>query len=383
MLLFEYDAKELLAVQGIPVPGGIRLNHAPRPHDLPASEQSGPWIVKPQILGGAPDLTRHTKAAQTNVEIAGAATRLLASTVAGQPVHAVLIERRFSPVANAYLRFELDPPSAGIRIAAAADAPDTGIPDTDCANTVVAPDPTAVIEGVERLTAPMPEDVGRCVADAGRKLAPLFFGYEATLLEIAPLMLLADGGWAVGDVRLAIDEKALFRHPELLSLVERRDVAYHDVRLRRRHGVDCRVIDPGGTVAILTADAGHGAFLADEMKAQGLSPFNIMDAGLTTLSGSADALEYLLGIFAAAPSLRCLFVAVVGDQVDLPAFAHRLAAALAAKPDLKLPIVARFLGTGAGAAGAILEQAAPATEVEPDLEAAIARAAGLAAGPGA
>jgi succinyl-CoA synthetase beta subunit len=382
MLLFEYDAKELLAVQGIPVPGGIRLNHAPRPQDLPSDDPSGPWIVKPQILGGAPGLARHIVTVKTNEEICAAATSLLATTIDGRPVHAVLIERQFTPVGNAYLRFECDPPSAGVRIVAAADATDAGTRDTACPNTVVAPDPNAVIKGVEDLAAAMPHSVRTCVNEAGRMLAPLFFGYEATLLEIAPLMLLSDGGWAVGDVRLAIDEKALFRHPELLSLIERREVAYGDVRLRRRYGVDYRVIDPDGAVATLTAGNGngYGAFLVDEMKAAGLSPYNVMEAGLTALSGSEETLEYLIDAFSAAAALRCLVVTVVGDIVELPAFAHRFAAALAGRPDFKLPIVARFIGAGAGAAGAILEQAAPATEVEPDLEAAIGRAAGYAAG---
>jgi succinyl-CoA synthetase beta subunit len=383
MLLFEYDAKELLAVQGIPVPGGIRLNHAPRPQDLPSDEPSGPWIVKPQILGGAPGLARNIVTVKTNEEIRAAATSLLESTIDGRPVHAVLIERQFTPVGNAYLRFECDPPSAGVRIAAAADTPDAGTRDTTWPSTVVAPDPNAVIKGVQDLAAAMPHGIGTCVNEAGRMLAPLFFGYEATLLEIAPLMLLSDGGWAVGDVRLAIDEKALFRHPELLSLIERREVAYGDIRLRRRYGVDYRVIDPGGAVATLTAGNGYGAFLIDEMKAEGLSPYNVMEAGLTALSGSEETLEYLIDAFSAAASLRCLLVTVVGDIVELPAFAHRFAAALASRPDFKLPIVARFIGAGAGAAGAILEQAAPATEVEPALDAAIVRAAGYAAGQAA
>ena len=352
MLLFEYDAKELLAVQGIPVPGGIRLNHAPRSQKILFDEHSGPWIVKPQVLGGAPDLARHTVAVGTNEEISAAATSLIESTVGGQPVHAVLIERQFTPVGNAFLRFECDPPSAGVRIAAAADIPDTGIPDTTGPATVVAPDPNAVIQGVEALAADMPDGVGRCVAEAGRKLAPLFFGYEATLLEIAPLMLLSDGGWAVGDVRLAIDEKALFRHPELLSLVERREFAYGDVRLRRRYGIDCRVIDPEGAVATLTADGGYGAFLIDAMKAEGLSPYNLMQADATALNGAEDTLEYLLDTFSAAASLRCLLVAVVGDHVDLPVFAHRFATALTNRSDFKLPIVARFNGARAGGAGA-------------------------------
>jgi succinyl-CoA synthetase beta subunit len=376
MLLFEYDAKELLAVQGIPVPGGIRLNYVPQPTDSPTQERSGPWIVKPQLLGGARDMTRHVATATTSEAIRNAATRLLETTIDGQLVHSVLVERQFTPAGNAFLRFECDPPSAGVRITLAADAPADGLPDPASPTTVVAPEPNAVIDGVEALADALPDEAGACVREAGRMLAPLFFGYEATLLEISPLMLLSDGGWAVGDVRLAIDEGALFRHPELLSLIERRDVAYGDVRLRRRYGIDYRVIDPEGAVATLTAGCGYGAFLVDELNAEGLSAYNVMDAGFTALNESDEALDYLIDSFSAATAARCLLVAVAGDLVDLPAFARRFAAALGRRPDFKLPVVARFIGSGAGAAGAILEQAAPATGVEPALETAIERTAG-------
>ena len=373
MLLSEHDAKELLAVQGIPVPGGIQLEQAPRYDEDQPSEKSGPWTVRPQLLGAVPNLSTHVVTATNNAEIYAAATALLGATIDGRRVHSVFVERKFTPRGQSFLRFECDPPNAGIRITVGDPAPDGqsgGPPDAKRPSTVVPPDPNSVIAGVEKLATAMPSDVRDCVAEAGRMLAPLFFGYEAVLMEIAPL-LLSDGGWTVGDVKLAIDENALFRHPELLSLVERRDYAYRDVRERRRFGVDYRVIDPDGTVATLATGAAYGAFLIDEMKARGLSPYNVMGGGLATLNSSDEPLDHLLESYEAAASPRCLMVAVVGDVVDLPEFAHRFAAALTKRPDFKLPIVARLVGAGAGSAGAILEQAAPAIQVEPALDAAL------------
>ena len=116
MLLFEYDAKELLSIQGIPVPGGIRLDHVPRADDAPSNEPSGPWIVKPQILGGTPTLASRIMAARNNAEIQAAVTALLGAEIDGRYVHSVLIERQFNPAGLAFLRFECDPPSAGIRM---------------------------------------------------------------------------------------------------------------------------------------------------------------------------------------------------------------------------------------------------------------------------
>jgi succinyl-CoA synthetase beta subunit len=353
------------------------MDHAPKQDEPPSNEASGPWLVKPQILGGTPALAAFTAEAHNNAEIYAAVSALLGKEVEGRPVVSVLIERKFTPIGDAFLRFECDAESAGIRIAAGAGIPpDRQAPETTMPTAVVAPDPEAVIAGVDDLAPALPDGVRTAVAEAGRMLAPLFFGYEATLMEIAPLMLLSDGGWAAGNVRMAIDEHALFRHPELLSLVERRDYAYRDVRLRRRHGVGVRALDPSGAVAVVACGGGYGAFLLDELASRGVSPHCLLEANPAALNTHDESLNYILETVEAAASLRCLLLAITGDLADLQGFAGRFADALAQRPAPRLPIVARLAGAGAGTAGAILEQAAPAVRAEPDLESALDAVAG-------
>jgi len=373
MLLFEHDAKELLAIQGIPVPGGIGLEQAPREVEDATDEQSGPWIVKPQILGGATDLSDRIVLAHTNAEVSAAAASLLDSVIDGKTVHSVWVERQFIPRARTSLCFRCDPESGGIRISVGSVSGETqnAGPMPVANETVVAPTPNAVIDGVEQLSAPMPDEVRNCVAEAGKILAPLYFGYEAILMEIDPLMLLNDGGWAVGNVRLAIDESALFRHPELLSLVERRDYAYRDVRERRRFGFGNRIVDPAGRIATVAAGKGYGDFLIDEMRARGLSPYNVIDAGMRALNGSDEELEHMLAVLDAAKTPQCLLIVLTGDMTDLTQFARNFVATLTARPTFKLPTVVRFVGAGAGAAGAILDQADRGLHVEPALDVAL------------
>jgi succinyl-CoA synthetase beta subunit len=211
-------------------------------------------------------------------------------------------------------------------------------------------------------------------------LAPLYFGYEAMLLEIDPLTILRDGSWAVGDVRLAIDENALSRHPELISLVERRDYSYADTRRLRRYGVDYRVLDPDGTVGTIAFGAGLAAALLDELIARGLGPYNFMDAGRAAQGPLDEALNAALGWLQDGAALRCILVAAGDGAVDLTQFAAQLAAALAGQPGFKLPLVARLTGTGAGAAGAILQQAYGPIQLEPQLDDALDLVEALSAG---
>ena len=49
MIVLEHDAKELLAVQGVPVPGGIQLTQVPKYDAEQENEKAGLWLIKPQV----------------------------------------------------------------------------------------------------------------------------------------------------------------------------------------------------------------------------------------------------------------------------------------------------------------------------------------------
>jgi succinyl-CoA synthetase beta subunit len=128
--------------------------------------------------------------------------------------------------------------------------------------------------------------------------------------------------------------------------------------------------------------AGLAASLLDELIARGVRPYNFMDAGRASQCALDEALVAALGWLQDGAALRCILVAAGDGAVDLTEFAAQLAAALAAQPGFKTPLVARLTGTGAGVAGAILQQAYGPIQIEPQLDAALdlieAEAAGTA-----
>ena len=135
-------------------------------------------------------------------------------------------------------------------------------------------------------------------------------------------------------------------------------------------------------MATIASGAGHCAYLLDELVQRGVRPYNFMDAGTAALNGPAEGMHSALQWLRAAKALRCVLVAISDGTIDLTAFAAHLAKAIEQTADFTAPMVVRMAGTGAGAAGAILQQASDRVILEPDIGAALdlvaARAAGAA-----
>ena len=374
MIVLEHDAKELLAVQGFPVPGGIQLAQAPQYDTENADEKAGPWVVKPQIPIGWTTPDGGVKYARSPKDVADMTAAYLGSRIDGHTVHMVRVERAMDPVSTARLSFELDPQFAGIRICVAAGDKT----DTVRATEVVVPDPNAVATCVDRLTPQLPEDRRNSVTAAARQLAPMFFGYEALLIEIDPLLIFADGTWAAGDVKMAIDENALFRHPELISLIERRNLAYRETIQKRAFGITHIPIDPDGTVGLISTGAGLAMQLVGELRDRGLAPFNFLDAGMDVLDEDPAPLTEAFRWLQEAPNLKAILITAVAGATDLMKLSSGLVSALTSDPKMKTPIVVCLRGTDADAATAALEAIADRVSLAREIDAAIDLIASIA-----
>ena len=374
MIVLEHDAKELLAVQGFPVPGGIHMAQVPQYETENADEKAGPWIVKPQIPIGWSIDGDDVQYAHSPKEVAEMTADFLGSRIDGHTVHMVRIERAMDPASTASLSFELDPQAAGVRICVAAGDTIGKVQNLDGAQRaceVVVPDPSAVATGVARLTPQIPEDRRNPVTAAARQLAPLFFGYEALLIEIDPLLIFADGTWAAGDVKMILDENALFRHPELISLIERRNLAYRETVQKRAFGISHVPVDPDGEVGMITTGAGLAMQLIVELRDRGLAPYNFLDAGMDVLDDDPEPLTEAFRWLQGAPNLKAIMITAVAGATDLMKLASGMTSALASAPEMTVPVVACLRGSDADAAMASLEPIADRVSITGDIDAAI------------
>ncbi len=107
MDLFEYQAKELFAAAGIPVPPS-RLARTVEEAERSAAELGFPLAVKAQVLTGGRGKAGGVRLVGDSMELGTAAAAILSLTIKDKPVRAVLLEQGVHVLRELYLALTLD-----------------------------------------------------------------------------------------------------------------------------------------------------------------------------------------------------------------------------------------------------------------------------------
>lgn len=374
MMLLEHDAKVLLEEAGIRVPRGFLANSAAPPASV---ELHHPVMVKAQAPVGGRGKAGLIQSANGEKEADAVARRLLGRSIKGHVIRGCRIEECVNGT-EAYLSLALDPARGRLNVLLSAQG---GVDVEDRSRresllrTDTGFDPDSAIKAGERLAMTLPNPLNVALADAVRRLAPLFFELEATLIEINPLFIHPDGSWTAGDAKLALDENAFVRRPRLVKLVETRADAYPEAALKLSSGFDFVVLDPEGDIGLVTTGAGLSMQLVDELVVRGCRPFNFCDIRTGQFRGDPSRLIHVLQRIAAGPSVRSVLMNFFAGITHLGELASLLVTAIDAVPELQAQVTARLIGNGYDEALAILAAAGNPLQIEPDLERAILAAA--------
>jgi succinyl-CoA synthetase beta subunit len=370
MFLLEHDAKTLLARHGVTTPAGLIVENA---QDIASMElPAGPWVVKGQIAAGGRGKAGIIRKAATREATARAAGDMLGTIVKGHKIGAVRIEQQVQQAEEAYVALLLDAAAGGVRVIM---SPRGGmdieaVPPEDIRSAVAALDTEAIVECVREIAGAWPDAKGRALREAGERLAEVFVAREAMLVEINPLFVRSDGGWVAGDAKLVTDDNALERQPEIKALLERRASAYPEAAIKLEHGFDYVVVDPDGEIGLLTTGAGLSMMLIDELRQQGLKPYNFLDVRTGGMRGNPGRLVSVLRWMTAGRKIRVLLINIFAGITDLGEFSRLLVTALRTVPELQVPVVARLVGNGLPEARPILETGG--VHLYTDLDAAVA-----------
>jgi succinyl-CoA synthetase beta subunit len=217
---FEYQGKEIFKKSGIPIPEGMVVK-TPQEARQAAEKLAKPVVVKAQVWAGGRGKSGAVKFADTPDEAETAAKAILGMQVKGLEVKQVLVEEKLDIVKEFY---------AGVIINSAQEvrgpvlmfSPEGGMDIESVPEDKIAVMNVDVIKGI------MPYDALNLVASMGVKgktLRPIadvvfklfkaFQQMDCRTLEINPLVLTGDGKVLAADCRMAIDDQALFRHPDL------------------------------------------------------------------------------------------------------------------------------------------------------------------------
>ncbi len=387
MNVHEYQAKELLAQYGISVPRG-GLATTPEEARAVAESLPGPvWVVKAQIHAGGRGKGGGVKVVKSAAEAVEAAKRILGMTLvthqtgpAGKLVRRVWIEQGTEIARELYMAVVLDRGAERLAVMA---SPAGGMDIEEVAAKT--PDKiftTHVEQG--RFLWPFqarkllfgcglnPKQVGAGVALV-QKLVLMAHEKDATLVEINPLALTAEGNLVALDGKINFDDSALKRHPEIAALDDPEET---DALERQAVDMGLNYIRLSGNVGTMVNGAGLAMATMDVIKQAGAEPANFLDVGG---GASEEMVTKGFEVILSDPNVKAILINIFGGILRCDTLAAGVVAA-ARKVNLAVPLVVRLEGTNVEEGRRILGESKLAFEVAGSMGEAAAKIAQVVGG---
>jgi succinyl-CoA synthetase beta subunit len=362
MNIHEYQAKELLAKFGVPVPAG----HAAMSVEeaVKAAEQlPGPlWVVKAQIHAGGrgkgkfkelgPDAKGGVRLARSIEEVRANAEEMLGKILVtiqtgehGKQVNRLYVTDGVDIEKEFYLALLVDRSTGRIAVVASTE----GGMDIEA----VAHDTPEKIETItiDPATGLMPHhgravaaalgltgDLAKQAANVLAKLYDAFIGTDASQIEINPLAITDGGKLMVLDAKVGFDNNAEFRHPDLEQL---RDISEEDPMEVEASKYDLAYIKLDGDIGCMVNGAGLAMATMDIIKLNGAFPANFLDVGG---GASKEKVTAAFKIILSDPAVKGILVNIFGGIMRCDTIAEGIVAA-AREVELDVPLVVRLEGT--------------------------------------
>ena len=362
MNIHEYQAKELLAKFGVPVPAGYAALTVDEAVEV-SKKLPGPlYVVKAQIHAGGRgkgkflELPEGSKGgvrlAKTADEVRAAAADMLGNTLvtiqtgeAGKQVNRLYVTDGVDIAKEFYLALLVDRATGRVAFVVSTE----GGMDIE---TVAHDTPEKIHTfDVDPATGFMPHH-GRAVANAlglegdlakqaqslAGKVYDAFLGTDSSQIEINPLAVTDDGKLLVLDAKVGFDGNALFRHKDLMEL---RDETEEDPAELEASKYDLAYIKLDGDIGCMVNGAGLAMATMDIIKLNGMFPANFLDVGG---GANKEKVTAAFKIILKDPNVKGILVNIFGGIMRCDIIAEGIVAA-AKEVNLSVPLVVRLEGT--------------------------------------
>ena len=355
MKIHEYQAKQILAKYGVPVPRGsvaYSVDEATQVADDLASEIC---VVKAQIHAGGRGKGGGVKVSKGKTAIRESAETILGMQLVthqtgpqGQKVKQLLVEEGMDIRKELYCSVLVDRGRQCVVLLASTEG---GM-------------------DIEEVAEKTPEKILKIFVDPGIGLRPyqaseLAFGlkideinpklirpavavfmslYETfmqedcSLLEINPLVLTGDGRVIALDAKLSFDDNAMYRHKDNLAL---RDKDEEDPLEVEASEADLNYIKLDGSIGCMVNGAGLAMGTMDIIKSYGGDPANFLDVGG---AANQENVEKAFRLITKDPNVKCILINIFGGIVRCDMVAAGVIAAFK-NVNLQIPVVVRLEGT--------------------------------------
>ncbi len=355
MKIHEYQAKDILARYGIPIQPG-RVAFTPEEAEQIAREIGGPVVIKAQVYVGGRGKAGGIQFGDTPEEARASAAKVLGMNIKGLTVEKVLVVSKLDIKEEYYLGIILDRKSqAPVVMVSKAGGIDI--------EEVAATTPEKIIkQPIDMRWGLRPFEARDILARAGlphqviakggsilTALAKAFIESDASLAEINPLALTADGQVQAADAKILIDDNGLFRQKEYATWAESEESNPLEFEAKQE-GLTYVKLD--GNIGVIGNGAGLVMTTLDMVARVGGKPANFLDIGG---GAKAEIMRKALTFVARDPQVKGILVNIFGGITRGEEVAKGV---IMAQEDLPegMPIVVRLSGTGAEEGKELLKQ---------------------------
>jgi succinyl-CoA synthetase beta subunit len=386
MNFHEYQAKELFAEYGIPVPAGT-MAATPLAAVEAAREMGGDrWVVKAQVHAGGRGKAGGVKLANSLEEVRVESERMLNMTISTYqtgglelPVHSVLVAEAVDIASELYLSALVDRVNSCVTFMGSAAG---GVDIEEVAATEPEKIITVNIDNTSGLQPFQTRQMGFGMGLNGAQvrqlgkimggLYRLFREKDLSLIEVNPLIIDQQGDLLALDAKINADGNALFRHPDLASM---RDEAQEDPTEVAASKHDLNYVTLDGNIGCMVNGAGLAMATMDVIKLNGGEPANFLDVG-----GGSDAqrVAEAFKLILSSDTLEAILVNIFGGIVRCDEIAEGIIAAVR-EVGVDVPVVVRLEGTNVDKGKELLNQSGLAIIAADDLNDAAQKVVGAVA----
>ncbi|MGN3974844.1 ADP-forming succinate--CoA ligase subunit beta [Tsuneonella sp. SYSU-LHT278] len=362
MNIHEYQAKELLAKHGIPVPAGHAALSVEEAVEA-ARKLPGPlYVVKAQIHAGGrgkgsfAELPAGSKGgvrlAKSIEEVEANAKEMLGHTLvtvqtgaAGKQVNRLYVTDGVDIAREYYLSLLVDRATGRVAFVVSTEGgmDIEGVAhDTPEKITTFTIDPAQGFQPhhgrAVAFALKLKGDLNKQAQKLARQLYDAFMATDCSMLEINPLVETEDGKLVVLDAKMSFDSNALYRHPDIEAL---RDETEEDPAEVEASEHDLAYIKLDGNIGCMVNGAGLAMATMDIIKLNGAFPANFLDVGG---GASKEKVTAAFKIILKDPAVEGILVNIFGGIMKCDVIAEGIVAA-AKDVNLSVPLVVRLEGT--------------------------------------
>mgnify|MGYP001441115725 CR=1 FL=1 len=353
MNLHEFQAKKLLKSYGVPVPLGIAVSTSEDAANATISLGGNAWVVKAQVHAGGRGRAGGVKIVKSSLAASKTAGNLIGSWLItaqtgakGKEVKQVYIEQSCNIEREIYLAVLIDRSIGRVAFYASSQGGENieeiilAKPEKinklyiDPKAGLIEKDILALIKGLG--LSDNQENSAQSIIES---LYKAFIENDASLIEINPLAITDKNNLIALDVKMTIDDNALYRQSELEKLWDEAEASTDEIEARLH---ELNYVQMDGNIGVMVSGAGLALGILDLIKARGGEAADFMDVRPVA---SREQIAAGIRMLLADTKIKSLLVVAMGGGIlRCDTIAEGIAIACKETPN-HIPLIVRFAGT--------------------------------------